>query len=98
MPNINQLLADDEILCQLAEEATELAQAALKYRRAMLTVNPTPKTPDECYEALMEEFADVMVCWDALRHKESPVKINARAEDKMARWVRRIREARENAV
>lgn len=37
-------LGMNEILCQLAEEASELAQAALKLRRAYDGKNPTPKT------------------------------------------------------
>lgn len=36
-------LPREEILAQLAEEASELAQAALKLRRALNGTNPTPK-------------------------------------------------------
>ena len=54
-----------EWLAQLAEEATELAQAALKYRR---TLEPaalwTPKTSDEMLHNLIEEFADVKSCME----------------------------------
>lgn len=51
-----------ERLCQLAEEASELSQAALKYRRALTGENPTPVTPDEARENLLEETADVLLC------------------------------------
>lgn len=37
-------LTESELLCQLAEESAELAQAALKERRALTNDNPTPKT------------------------------------------------------
>ena len=37
-------LSLSERVAQLAEEAAELAQAALKYRRALDGVNPTPVT------------------------------------------------------
>ncbi len=41
---IKEHLPKAEILCQLAEEASELAQAALKLRRALDGTNPTPVT------------------------------------------------------
>ena len=37
-----------ELLCGLAEEASELSQAALKLRRAIDNKNPTTKTCSEC--------------------------------------------------
>lgn len=44
-PSKARILADcttTDLLCQLAEEASELAQAALKLKRAMEGTNPTP--------------------------------------------------------
>lgn len=55
-------LPREEILAQLAEEASELAQAALKLRRALDGTNPTPKSVAECEENLLEEWADVDLC------------------------------------
>lgn len=55
-------LGINEILCQLAEESAELAQAALKLRRAYDGKNPTPKTVEECVNSLSEEIADVDLC------------------------------------
>ena len=56
-------LGEDEILCQLAEEAAELGKAALKHRRACgYTKNVTPVTRDESYRNLIEEIADVNLC------------------------------------
>lgn len=43
---IASVLSTEDILCQLAEEASELAQAALKLRRALTGTNPTP-LPEE---------------------------------------------------
>lgn len=59
---ITDLLPATEILAQLAEEFSEGAQAALKLRRALDGVNPTPKTVPECWENLIEEYADVFLC------------------------------------
>ena len=64
--NISDLLDDKELLCQLAEEAAELSQAALKLRRAIDGKNPTPKTISNCEVSLDEEIADVKLCLDEL--------------------------------
>ncbi len=56
---ISDILPKTEILAQLAEEASELAQAALKLRRALDGTNPTPKSVAECEGNLIEEWADV---------------------------------------
>lgn len=44
MAKIIQYMPQGEILAQMAEELTEAAQAALKLRRALDDINPTPKT------------------------------------------------------
>lgn len=59
---ISDILPKTEILAQLAEEASELAQAALKLRRALDGTNPTPKSVEQCENALIKEYADVIVC------------------------------------
>ena len=64
--NISDLLDDKELLCQLAEEAAELSQAALKLRRAMDGKNPTPKSVAQCKSELDEEIADVLLCLEEL--------------------------------
>lgn len=56
---ISDILPKTKILAQLAEEASELAQAALKLRRALDGTNPTPKSVEECLENIQEEMADV---------------------------------------
>lgn len=45
----------------LAEECSELAQAALKYARILREENPTPVTEDEALDHLTEEIADVQI-------------------------------------
>ena len=51
----------NELLCGLAEECSELAQAALKLRRAYDQTNPTPVDTDTAFEKLCEETADVLL-------------------------------------
>lgn len=80
-----------ELLCQLAEEASELSKAALKLRRAIDGRNPTPKTFEECYDNLIEEAAD---CYTVLRcigadHTEKIFQI---AKEKEKRWAKRLLE------
>lgn len=48
---------------QLAEECTELAQAALKMARKMRNENPTPKSATDIWENLIEEVSDVCTCF-----------------------------------
>ena len=48
-----------ELLAGLAEECTELAQAALKLRRVFDGTNPTPIKEDDAIDRLYEEMADV---------------------------------------
>ena len=56
----------EESLAQLAEEATELAQAASNLRLALGHGVPTGETLNGCWAALREEWADVNVCMDVL--------------------------------
>ena len=53
-------LSEEDILCQIAEEATELAQAALKLRRAITQTNPTPVSDEEAVDSIIEEYADTI--------------------------------------
>ena len=50
------------MLESLAEECTELAQAALKTARLIRGENPTPITQEEAKANLREEFTDVISC------------------------------------
>ena len=97
MSQVQDYLPQDEILCQLAEEASELAQAALKYRRTLTGTNPTPLSQKTAREMLLEETADVLLCL-----KLAGVNISGRDGDgrvigqtmrqKNKRWITRLTE------
>lgn len=54
------------MLEQTAEECVELAQACLKYARALRQENPTPKPMHEIIANIEEETADVCLCLSEL--------------------------------
>lgn len=86
-------LPDVELLAQLAEEATELAQAALKLRRAIDGTNWTPKTLQECKDALAEEIADVEGVLSALDFGTALLdydRVWTVKGGKMRRWAERL--------
>lgn len=73
---------------QLAEEAAELAQAALKVARVLRNENPTPIEFEEALDGLRSEYSDVSVCADV-------VDLTVDADYKLAkfyRWLSRIEE------
>lgn len=90
--SILEHLGEPEVLAQLAEEASELAQAALKLRRALEGTNPTPKTEEECREALLEEVADVELCYEILGFQSLPTlaDISRIMRRKKKRWIERL--------
>ena len=57
-----------ELLAQLAEEAGELTQAALKLRRVITGKNPTPVPQPKAVAGLIEEIADVQTCLSAVAY------------------------------
>ena len=82
-----------EILAGLAEECTELAQAALKLRRAYDQTNPTPVSEDDAYQQMLEEIADVFLYLEQI-----PYNIDYVGEimlSKRERWKCRLRKAEE---
>lgn len=92
---IIEKIGEPAVLEQLAEECSELAQAALKLTRKMREENPTPKTESECLESLKEEMADVMLCMDTYMEKYSNdfyVEVATIRDEKKARWEQRIKE------
>lgn len=93
---VSDILPETEILAQLAEEASELAQAALKLRRALDGTNPTPKSVKECRKAFEEEYADVVNCSIALGLDDAAFdRMRKMQHEKEARWLSRL-EAKEN--
>ena len=92
---IIEKIGEPAVLEQLAEECSELAQAALKYARKQRGENPTPKSFDECYDALQEEMADVMLCMEAYMENYSNdfyMEVDTIKDEKKARWEQRIKE------
>ena len=81
-----------ELLAQLAEEASELAQAALKLRRVYDRTNPTPVPEEEAFKHLQEEIADVWLTLKALGLDEEPFVsgYQERMAEKAKRWVKRL--------
>ena len=97
---IRSTITPDDMLCQIAEEAAELAQAALKLRRAVGSTNPTPVTRNEATEELITEIADTAVavkvylaCDAAVGLDDVIKRIMSR---KTARWVERLRKKTES--
>lgn len=89
---IRDLMPLDELLAQLAEEASELAQAALKMRRTLSDTNPTPVTRKQAEAGLLEEIADVKLClheggFERVRDK---IQVNRIISAKAERWLKRL--------
>ena len=87
---IERHLPEDELLAQLAEECAELSQGALKLRRALTGINPTPVTADEARKNLVEEAADVYNVLGLLLDAEDNAEIYDIIWRKKARWVKRL--------
>jgi hypothetical protein len=92
---IRKTVSKDDLLCQLAEECSELSQAALKLRRAITKTNPTPVTYNQALEDLMEEAADVLLCLRVLPEvEENGYIIDIGIAEKAERWLNRLQEVR----
>ena len=94
-------LSDEDILCQIAEEASELAKAALKLRRAITGTNPTPVSAQKAAEDLMEEYGDTAVAYVAyfIKHDlidRKYVDILEKSNTKYSRWAQRIKEGKKH--
>lgn len=87
---IKQHIPQDELLTQLAEECAELSQAALKLRRALTGINPTPVTVDEARKSLVEEAADVYNVLGLLLDAADNAEIYSIIRRKKARWLNRL--------
>lgn len=94
---ISEILPKTEILAQLAEKASELAQAALKLRRALDGTNPTPAGTNEATANLFEELADIQVCINAFFEQYDDeylgnviAAINGMEIKKHGRWLSRL--------
>lgn len=94
---IAENLSEEDILCQLAEEASELAQAALKLRRVITGTNPTPMNYRDACDNLIEEIADVraaervVICAGTEDTSTANLAIESKMEYKTYRWAKRLR-------
>lgn len=79
---------------QLAEEAAELSQAALKLARVIRGENPTPVGHSQAVDSLLEEVADVRNCLNVLVDAFPSLVNTEQAEsEKMNRWLDRLDKA-----
>lgn len=79
---------------QLAEECTELAQAALKVARHIRGENPTPKDPAQIFCDFLEEVSDVILCLDCVNMNPDLLSM----ERKLNRWYKRICEKQQEEL
>lgn len=81
------------LLEALAEESTELGQAALKVIRSQcLNENPTPVTSSEALEKLAEELVDVLMIVYVMGYNLDVILAEMKNSPKWNRWVQRISE------
>ena len=88
-------LSEETILRQLAEEAAELAQAALKMCRVLDGTNPTPITERQARNNMLEEIADVQNAFNAYAYKKRidfSQSVEEIVSEKRYRWEDRLRE------
>lgn len=91
---ILEKIGEPAMLEQLAEECSELAQAALKKARILRGENPSPVTKEMAAANIEEETADVLLCINELIsaaeiHMGPIEKIMAA---KRKRWIARLEE------
>lgn len=80
------LIGEEAMWLQLAEEASELSQAACKMARYLHRTNPVARSETSIRSDVIEEFSDVINC---ARHLAIP--INEELIDyKNHRWINRI--------
>lgn len=91
---ILEKLDERTLLEQLAEEASELSQAALKLIRAKgLNNNVTPKTEEETIQNLVEEILDCNLVMSLLARKNEKLTIGISKMpriNKHKRWAERL--------
>lgn len=89
---IQEKVPQEELLALLAEEASELAQAALKLRRVYDGTNPTPVKLGAALANLKEELADVGLIVTVLELDKYQPEIMRIQREKLKRWVTRLGE------
>ena len=92
LETISSLTKTVTLLDQLAEEATELAHAALKASRIMRGENPTPVNIREAESKLIEEWTDLCLVADVIGLNLDEDIYDA----KLNRWTARLNEVHIN--
>lgn len=85
----DNLLTSDLYLA-LAEEASELSQAAAKQARILIGNNPSPVSHEDGEQNVLEELADVYVCANVLYGRTKDDYVSDIMETKLSRWVSRL--------
>jgi NTP pyrophosphatase (non-canonical NTP hydrolase) len=86
---IKEKMPVPELLAGLAEECSELAQAALKLRRVFDKTNPTPMDEETAKDRFFKEVADVQLY---LKMIDIPWNyIKEIAVEKGKRWTNRLK-------
>lgn len=86
---VREQLSPADQFGQVAEEAVELAHAAMKMQRIIIGTNPTPVTEKEAMGKVMEEICDLYNALEVLK-LDVNLKYEGIRKKKMARWVERI--------
>lgn len=83
---ITERIGEAAALEQLAEEAAELAHAALKMARIVRGENPTPVSKEQAYLSLLEEIGDVRLCVNVLQDTYGTLYTSKSEGEKLERW------------
>lgn len=88
---IRSRVPEAEMYASLAEEAAEIAQAALKCRRTMVEGNPTPISKGTAHTEFLVELGDIMTCLEVLGiDLNTNQTIQTVKNAKLERWADRI--------
>lgn len=90
--DIKDLVDRNTLLLGLAEEAAELAQAALKLHRVLDGKNPTPVPLADAIKALHEEIADVDLYEEQVMGNLDWDDVYEIKKGKYDRWMKRLTE------
>lgn len=89
---VREQMAPAALFGQLAEEAVEVAHAAMKMQRILTGTNPSPVTEKEAMGKVTEEICDLYNALEVLK-LDVNLKYEGIRKKKMARWVERIKKA-----
>lgn len=95
---IRDRISDAELCVMVAEEASEVAQAALKLHRVLDGTNPTPTNKASAVSKLGQEVDDLMIALTALRYTDEPKDtMSLYQHNKLDRWIKRLEEVKRDS-